>query len=239
MKSTRAIKPNFYILKSKFWLGVGIAVIVSILCLCYQLIQPTTMPITLVKVSGEYRQTGEKAIENTARPWVEGSFFSIDLHALKYALMQLPWVAYVEIERKWPDTVAILIREEVPFAIWNERSLLNAEGKVFHPDVNTIPSTLPKLSGPDDKVQLILEGFLQAKKIVKALELDVLQFACDERSSLRLVLSNDIEVVLGRQEPMKRLERFVQLYDVIIGSNSQNARRVDLRYASGFTVDWK
>ncbi len=61
------------------------------------------------------------------------------------------------------------------------------------------------------------------------------------RRSWRLVTSDDVRIELGRGEPMKRLNRFIELYPALQQQGQNEHKRisyVDLRYDSGAAVGW-
>jgi cell division protein FtsQ len=49
------------------------------------------------------------------------SIFKADIHAARERLMQLDWVARVDIERRYPDSISVNIIERKPFALWQAK----------------------------------------------------------------------------------------------------------------------
>jgi cell division protein FtsQ len=45
--------------------------------------------------------------------------------------------------------------------------------------------------------------------------------------------------MLGRTEPLARIERFVRVLPVVLASAPGVIERADLRYANGFAIRWR
>ena len=58
----------------------------------------------------------------------------------------------------------------------------------------------------------------------------------DNRQAYSMVLNNGAQVLLGRREPLPRLQRFAKVYHKIFTPTSAQAERIDLRYQNGLTV---
>ncbi|MDH5179833.1 MAG: cell division protein FtsQ/DivIB, partial [Gammaproteobacteria bacterium] len=61
----------------------------------------------------------------------------------------------------------------------------------------------------------------------------------DARRALTVWLNNGTKLVLGRNEAMQRLQRFVRIYPGVLAIEGDNIERVDMRYTNGFTIKRK
>jgi cell division protein FtsQ len=76
--------------------------------------------------------------------------FGIDLEEARARLARVEWVRSVEIRRRLPDTLAIVINEETPFAIWQvegDFALINREGAVITRTIPAQYASLPHVVG--------------------------------------------------------------------------------------------
>lgn len=199
---------------------------------------PQFMPITQVRVAASFQHVDQKTVASIAQTYVTGGFFTVDLTDLKQELLKLPWVYDVLIQRVWPDTVIIRITEQKPVAVWNNSALLNDTGDLFNPPLNTFPSGLPLLFGPDGQQLFIWQQYQQWNQAVAPLQLKIVQLTLSPRHSWQLTLDNGLQILLGREDVVYRLNRFITAYPQLAKSNNKLMKSVDLRYADGLAIQW-
>ncbi len=56
------------------------------------------------------------------------SLLSVDLHAARQRLEQIEWVEHAAVERRWPDTIHVTLRERSAVALW-QTEVVQANGK--------------------------------------------------------------------------------------------------------------
>jgi cell division protein FtsQ len=220
------------------WLCVLIVVIALIIVYVW-LSNPRSFPIKNVQVKGSYSHESNQALENIITPYVHTSIFGLSASALQQRLLQLPWLADVNIRRVFPATIVITLQEKQPIYVWNDTALMTADGTAFTPALETFPSNLPKLIGPDDQQQLLFSTMEQINQLLQPLNITVQQLTLSDRGSWSMVLSNGIAVMIGKQNLWDRLQQFVTVYPKVIGPKAQHALSVDLRYPNGFAIQWK
>jgi len=198
-----------------------------------------TFPILHVSVEGDFTHTDKEALVKAVSPYAQGGFMHVDVASIKRAGESLPWVNVVQVRRLWPDTLHLIVIEQEALALWGKNSLVNSEGQVFLPPINTIPSGLSLLEGPKGTNVLMSQHFKQMKEQLATVGLNLRSVRMDERRSWNLLLSNDVELILGRADSELRLQRFVQLYDGALMPYRENIARVDMRYTNGLSVTWK
>jgi cell division protein FtsQ len=219
-------------------LSVVVMLVGGLLWVWNQLQQPETLPIKTVKVQATYDHIQKHTLIQAIQPYTEHGFFGIDGHLLRENLLRLPWVRQVAVTRVWPDTLLIDLTEHVAIARWGATGLLNKQGEIFPLDPKHPMAHLPLLEGPPQQEQRVWNECQQMFKQVARLGLKVTECHLSEQDAWSLVLSNGITVVLGRTEAQARLGRFVSLYREVIGDKAASARRVDMRYMDGMTVEW-
>jgi len=224
------------------WLGVGLAVAALLTVLVWggaRLVEPTTLPIRKVRLAGSFAHVSPDRIRGLVAARVHGGFFGVDVAKVQKLVEGLPWVEHASVRRVWPDTLAIDIDEQRPLARWESGGLVNTRGQVFRPDPDTYPSGLPVFAGPPDTAATLAERFRQVRERLGPLGLQVQRLSLDKRRAWRLDLSNDIELVLGREDSLARLRRFAEVYPKVLAPRAGNIARVDLRYTNGFAVAWR
>ncbi len=78
--------------------------------------------------------------------------FSFDPQAAQALIMRVGWVDSVRVERRWPDTIYIGLRERVPLALWQtdkSLKLIDVNGQVIETNHLERFSNLKILVGPD------------------------------------------------------------------------------------------
>ncbi len=85
------------------------------------------------------------------------SMAQIHLKELQTKLEKLPWVRTAIVERYWPDTIKITIKEKMPLALWqNSRKYhpLDDHAQIIN-TTNQLPADLLLVVGPDAPKHLI------------------------------------------------------------------------------------
>jgi cell division protein FtsQ len=73
-------------------------------------------------------------------------------------------------------------------------------------------------------------------ELLAPLGLSVAQLAVDERGEIRAVLGGGAELVVGSEDFLERIQRFVGIYRRELAPRADEVERVDLRYPSGIAV---
>ena len=170
---------------------------------------------------------------------MRGGYFTVNVDEVQQAVKAIPWVAQDSVRRVWPDTLAIDVTEQTTQAEWAKGGLVNQQGVLFFPERNTYPKGLPVFDGPTGTERNLTEIFHMAKAIIDPLQLKIEEIHMDSRRAVSLKLSNDIEVILGREETRSRLERFTRVYRKLLAQRANDIARVDLRYSNGLAVGWR
>lgn len=69
-------------------------------------------------------------------------------------------------------------------------------------------------------------------------DLHIRRLNLDERRAWHLSLDDQLELVLGRENAVERLQRFIRFYPEVLAGKAREIKAVDLRYTNGFVVRW-
>lgn len=218
----------------------------SILIVCafiwswQKITNPQTLPIRTIQITGFYEKVDHNELRQLILPYVAKGFLWADTSALQDRLQQLPWIYNAAVKREWPNKLVINLTEQKPFARMGDDTLVNEQGDTFEVKQSTIPAGLPLFITPlTGQQKLILDNYKTMTTILAPLAVKIVAISLDARQSWSLQLDNGIVVIVGKVDPIQRLQRFVQAYPQIVGANATNISIIDLRYASGITVRFK
>lgn len=217
------------------WLLLSALLAASFMAGAWYLTRPGVLPIRSVRIEGEFAHVTRDELQQAIAQAARGGLFSVDVGAIRRAAQTLPWVHHVTVRRVWPDGLRVSVTEQHAAAIWNDRGLLNEEGEAFYPGHASLPA-LPRIEGPDGSERLLLGHLRAMQKMLHPLKLDLLRLSLDERRALSVRLSNDLELILGREEVYARLNRFTRMYALLARRGA--LQRVDLRYSNGLAARW-
>ncbi len=231
-------KTHFSWLNRKFAAGVFVVILA---CGIYWVSEPVIKaferPIKSVVVEGEFNLITKARATELIGNEIDGDFLQLNLMRLKDALLIDPWVENVTLNRRWPDTLVVKITEQKPIARWGD-GFLNQRGEIVSVDDATKLSGLPWLQGSEADAIEILQQYQDLSQILRSRGLEVLALKCDNKKSWRLTIKNHVEIVLGRDQVMEKIRRFVTVYDTKLNSVWDDVKAIDLRYSNGVAVRW-
>lgn len=230
-----------------FWLGVGFFVLVIFL-LCFMswvLMQKVSAqestPVTSVSILGEMPYTTQGDIEQAIENVNLGNFFQLDVNKIQAQVAELPWVYSVSVRKQWPSELQIYVVDQVPVAYWNGDFLINENGDAFQAQQSRINRSLPAFYGPEGSEKTALENYSNLNKLLGFSNLGISELVLTERYSWQLTLDDGVMLNLGREDRVKRIQRFLDVYPEIKSHSKeeQQVNYVDLRYDTGLAVGWK
>ncbi|HEV2614347.1 MAG TPA: cell division protein FtsQ/DivIB [Gammaproteobacteria bacterium] len=201
---------------------------------------PETFPIRSVRIVDAQSFVDHPSLRETISPYLDEGMIRLKVNQLEKSLLTLPWIQSVNIQRQWPDKLIVTITEQKPGAHWDKTELLNTDGKIFAPQ--TIPSTLkdlPWLYGPTNNATDLWAGYQDMSSLVAPLGLKIVAVNLSPSDAWEIELNNGMPIVLGKDEVITRLKRFVEIYPKIFDNNANAVEYIDLRYNNGLAVKWK
>lgn len=226
----------------QFWAGVVFLLLVLIGLIVggvktYDWMQDAQrMPVQVVDFSGQYEHVNIPRLERLIRQSQPGSFFALDVNEVYRLVEAQPWIYRASVRKQWPNRLKIYLVEQTPVARWNDDLLLNPYGETFNAKGDDL--NLPSLYGPGGSEKTALEGFHAMQSLLATTGMPIAELSLSERFAWQLQLVNGIELNLGRQEFIDRLQRFIDVYP-LLASQPKQVQYVDLRYDTGLAVGWK
>jgi len=194
------------------------------------------MPIDNVQIEGRFVHLSQDDIRQQLRQVLAGDYFTADIKSVRASLLSLPWIQDASIRRQWPSTIQIRVVEKQPVAYWSDDSLLSDRGELFEPANINREMQLPVIKGPEGLQHKVWEFLLVLHTELSGLGLDVEKLVLDERRSWSMLLSNGVEVQLGRNDTQKRMQRFIKVFSMQNAPNIDDIEYIDLRYPNGFAM---
>lgn len=230
--------PERLSLKTLLQATAAVLVVVTILWGIDYVLRPDTFPVRTVSFEGEFKQVTQAALAKGVNDVVSGNFFLIDLEVIKQHAERVPWVHKVSVRRQWPDGVHVRFSEQVLMARWNQDAWINVDGERVNLRGQPGPRDLPQLSGPEGSHGLVLDHFQNLSAILNLAGLTLTQLRLTDRHNWEIGLHTGMTVIVGREDPEPKVERFARLYPHTLAAEADNIREVDLRYTNGFAVQW-
>lgn len=198
-----------------------------------------SIPIKYVRTEGVFQYLSKDEIKTALQPLVMTGFFDADMQAIHQAVSQLTWVDIVTVKRIWPDAIDIKIREKKPYVRWGQQSLVTARGQIITPKNINLFRNLPILQGPDQQQLKTMEIMKGVNTALADQSMKMAEFTINDRWAWKIKLTTGLEILLGRNEQLKKLQRFLKTLDVLGQEQVEKIAIVDLRYPNGYAVSWK
>jgi cell division protein FtsQ len=199
-----------------------------------------SVPVSRVAVTGALQHLNRNLLVERVRSHLNGAgFMTVDLDAIRADIVQLPWVADISIQRRWPDQLVIEVTEQEAIARWGKDGLLNRRGEVFRPQPLGNVAQLPLLYGPDNLSSEVVQRYAQLRDLLGEQKLTLINLGSDERGSWSATLQNGVVLRLGTGDILKKMRSFSRVYNAELSSQMDRIAYIDLRYGNGLAVGWK
>lgn len=199
-----------------------------------------SVPVSRVAVTGTLQHVDRDLLVQRVRTHLNGAgFMTVDLDAIRADIVQLPWVAGVSIQRRWPDQLVIEVTEQEAIARWGKDGLLNRRGEVFRPQPLGDVAQLPVLYGPDNLSGEVVERYAQLRDLLSEQKLMLSDLGSDERGSWSATLQDGVVLRLGTGDILKKMRSFSRVYRAELSAQMERIAYIDLRYSNGLAVGWK
>ena len=208
-------------------------IFVCIFFLVNHIFNNANLPINEILIKGEYQHIDREQINLITKEYVQGNFFNVNLYKARKAFKQLPWVRDVDLRRKWPDQLEVIIEEHKPIGRWEGVGLVNDKGEIF---IASTDDNLPIFMGPENFVKEMKIKFREINKILDKELIHISIIKLSERLAWEIKTNNYIRVVLGKKNVSSRVKRFIKNYQYVLAELKSEIDYVDMRYRDGFSV---
>lgn len=202
-------------------------------------IKNASLPLKYVRTEGVFQYLSQNEVKSVLQPLVMTGFFDADVQAIHSAVSTLPWVDTVTVKRIWPDAIDIKIREKKPYARWGKTSLITERGVIFTPKNSDQFQKLTVVTGPELQQLKVLEIMKGIKTALADQSMQLAEFSVNDRWAWKIKLATGLEILLGRNEQLKKLQRYLKTLAVLKQEQVDAMAIVDLRYPNGYAVSWK
>ena len=216
-----------------------VAIIIAVIWGGKYLFVNFNVPINTVSVTGAFSNIKKQEIEELIKPLVVGEILSLDLAPITSLLESHPWIERATVRRKWPGGLEINVTEEIPRARWGEKSFLNDRGEILQIENNNSLSDLPLLQGNKHSEKLLIKTYRETTLLLQSENLQISELKQDDAGVWRLMLSNGLELVIGRDQIIAKIRRFLVIWKATLSSRSGDVASVDIRYDNGVAVRWR
>ena len=233
--------------KPSLWVTITVVLLMTGVVLADQLFRPGRFTIERIHIHGNSARVDAQTVERTAWLALIGNYFTADLEEIENALVHLPGVYQAAVRRHWPDTLEISITEAGAIALWyaTDDSALESRDYVNLPPDSNI-TLQPVLRSPTADRHTVIDAFLDLVSSLALLDLEVKKLSIDEAGnwegvvqSTSLQIPVELEIVVGRGNPVRKVDQFVAVFDSVLQDRLPDIERVDMRYDSGFAVQWR
>lgn len=220
------------------WFTVFASIVVSLLVIDWVL-RADTLPVQEISFEGEFEKVTRAELEAAVIGRVNGNYLMMNLQDIKKSLEAIPWVYEASVRRKWPSGIYVSFIEQDIVARWGKAAWLNRFGdEVYLGRKSSSLELLPYLAGPKGTNVTVLETYNYFNALAEEAGMKLTALVYGKRRNWEMRMDNGITVVLGRQQPVNYLERFIRVYPHVLANRASIISRVDLRYTNGFAVAW-
>jgi len=233
--------------KPSLWVTITVVLLMTGVVLVDQLLRPGRFTIERMDIHGSSAQVDAQTVERTAWLALIGNYFTADLEKIENALVRLPGVYQAAVRRHWPDTLEISITEAGAIALWyaTDGSAFESRDYVNLPPDSNI-TLQPVLRSPTADRHTVIDAFLYLVSSLSPFGLEVKSLSVNEVGDWVVVLQSvtlqipvELEIVVGKGDPVRKVDQFVAVFDSVLQDRLPDIERVDMRYDNGFAVQWR
>lgn len=196
-------------------------------------------PIASIEVKGQFDYVSEEDMTLVAKEMIGGSFIGENISRIKTTLEAMPWVDGVDLSRRWPDKLEVIVKEHTPIARWSNKGFVNVRGEIIFVTDDSRLTQLSVLVGEEHDAELIMQRYSALASMLSEYDLSINVLEKSRRGVWKMELTNQWKIMVGRGEMNKKLQRLTYLLDQKKLNVTMNIDTIDLRYPNGLAVSWK
>ena len=213
-----------------------------------QVIRSGYFTIEKVTVSNGLTHVDRGIVERTAWRGIHGNYLTVDLSKIEESLETLPGIYQAMVRRVWPNALELHLVETQAMARF--QTLQNPNGTLTDSYINLAPTqTLrasPVLRGPKTQRQTLVDTFFSIMPLLQEAGLQPLDLSVSKAGRWTLEVCSEgllsqarFELLLGRDGVVEKVDRFTRSFTIALKEKADLIGKVDMRYASGFAVQWE
>jgi len=161
------------------------------------------------------------------------------LQQIKTTLEKVDWIHRVDVSKRWPDRLMVLVIEETPIAYWNDDAFINLDGKVFVSSFE-IGGDLAQLYGPVGSEKSVMQQYQQLNNALLKSSQSIDVLTLDDLGGWDFTNDVGVQVLLGKDDIMERIQRYLLIVENGgLAAYMNNIKLVDARYSNGLAISWK
>ncbi|AOS98733.1 Cell division protein FtsQ [Microbulbifer aggregans] len=192
-----------------------------------------------VRVKGPFQAVSQRQVEEILLPFLRRGFLTVDIRGMQEALLRHPWITEASVSRRWPRGVEVAVSEASPLAVWGDDKLLVASGALLPRPEGLETGQLPELAGDEEMVERILLQYQALAGLLTTRDMEVRRLTFDDLAGWHLELVSGVELYLGHDELLERVNRFLTLSRGVLAPHLEKVARVDTRYSNALAVQWR
>ena len=224
-----------------FFVFVCVCLLITAFNLYRSMTQEKGLPVSSLVINGNAPYTSKDEILAALKQESLNNFFQLDVNQVQQRLENLPWVYAASVRKQWPNEVRVYVIDQTPVAQWNDDFFINEHGVIFQADKSRVNVALPKLFGPEGSELFALENYRNFSNLLTYVQIDISELVLTERYAWQLTLADGVFLNLGREDRIRRVQRFMDAYKQIkaYALDDMQVDYIDLRYDTGMAVGWK
>jgi cell division protein FtsQ len=195
-------------------------------------------PVSTVTIVGEFSYVDKEEVALLVQKMIGSSFVGEDIEQIKKNLEAEPWIDWVSLSRQWPDRLQVMVKEQTPIARWSDSGFINVRGEFIATNDTEKLQHLSELSGEKSEAQIIMQQYSVLANLFQPYDLYVESLKKDRRGAWQLSLDNGWQLVLGRGDILRKVQRLTHLFDKKLLVKTADVSVVDIRYPNGLAIKW-
>ena len=187
----------------------------------------------------------QSQLERVINPLINNKY-QLDLHKIKQALENEPWVAQAQVKRLFWNSIEINISSHTIAMRWenshcNDKKSHNCVGYISDKGVLFIPNkripseaVIAHSKNDPNSAHELYTNYLLYQDLSNPMK--ITSFSKSQID--QITFEPNIKVVLGYQQQQKRLKRFLKAYKKLKPSKKSKQVTFDMRYPKGFSLHY-